>query len=68
MFICLAFVPKTCLNIGDIVKVSDKNNYYRGKIININDTSIIVQNIEFGNSMLVDSKYIGELPDDLRKV
>lgn len=68
VFICLATVPKTCINIGDIVKVSGKNNNYRGKIINVKDTSVIVQNIDFGNINQVDSKNIVELPDNLRKV
>lgn len=54
--------------MGDLVKVSPANSVYRGKVIKVNNTSIYVQNIDFGYYETVDATSICELSNDLRKV
>ncbi|VVC40574.1 Hypothetical protein CINCED_3A001375 [Cinara cedri] len=61
------FVPKTDIDVGNIVMVSNVNSSCRGKVIEVNDTTINVQDIDFGCFHTVEAKNIGELPINLRK-
>ncbi|VVC33181.1 Tudor domain [Cinara cedri] len=62
------FVPKSDINVGDIVKVVSKHYLYRGKVIEVNNTSINVQNIDLGYFEVVEANVIGELSNDLKKI
>jgi len=54
--------------IGDIVKVFSNsfNDFYRAKILNINDNKFHVSYIDFGNTEFVSSNEIFELSDELK--
>ncbi|XP_029347622.1 uncharacterized protein LOC100166817 isoform X3 [Acyrthosiphon pisum] len=60
---------KTNLVIGDIVKVFSHSfqDFYRAKIINIDNKDFYVSYIDFGNTELVHLADIFELSDELKK-
>lgn len=54
--------------IGDIVKVFSNsfNDFYRAKILDINNNKFHVSYIDFGNTEFVSSNEIFELSDELK--
>jgi len=60
---------KTNLVIGDIVKVFSHSfqDFYRAKILNIDNNDFYVSYIDFGNTEKVHLGDIFELSDELKK-